>query len=130
MKVVSQHVALSNKKLCALFLRFAMFVMLAVCLEGSKQRPVKRCTTQFPSFLELFSITWFGKRCGLGWERVLHTRHTRNSSKASMLSGASGWGIWTGRAGCNVRKSSEKAEGIAAGAHEQILAMPAPTRLA
>lgn len=66
MKVVSQHVALSNKKLCALFLRFVMFVMLAVCLEGSKQRPVKRCTTQFPSFLELFSITWFGKRCGLG----------------------------------------------------------------
>lgn len=30
------------------------------------------------------------------------------------MSGARGWGIWTGKAGCSVRKTSEKAEGIQA----------------
>lgn len=32
-----------------------------------------------------------------------------------MIAGVSGWGIWTGKAGCDVRKNSEKAEGIRAG---------------
>lgn len=46
--------------------------------------------------------------------RVLHTSHTRNCPKATLMSGARGWGIWTGKAGCSVRKTSEKAEGIQA----------------